>query len=82
MDARIIKLQEIEKRYLEISDLLMEEENVSDVKKYTKLSKDMGMGCLDKMVDMSAIEEIEEYLSVLQVLLPQEVEPNPLSPSS
>ncbi len=40
MDARIVKLQEIEKRYLEINDLLMLEENVSDVKKYTKLSKE------------------------------------------
>ncbi len=40
MDAKIIKLQEIEKRYLEINDLLMQEENVSDVKKYTKLSKE------------------------------------------
>ena len=40
MDAKIIKLQEIEKRYLEINDLLMQEENVSDVKKFTKLSKE------------------------------------------
>ena len=40
MDAKIIKLQEIEKRYLEINDLLMQEENASDVKKYTKLSKE------------------------------------------
>lgn len=40
MDAKIIKLQEIEKRYLEINDLLMQEDNVSDVKKFTKLSKE------------------------------------------
>ena len=40
MDAKIIKLQEIEKRYLEINDLLMQEDNASDVKKYTKLSKE------------------------------------------
>ncbi len=40
MDAKIIKLQEIEKRYLEINDLLMSEEIASDVKKYTKLSKE------------------------------------------
>ncbi len=40
MDAKIIKLQEIEKRYLQINDELMKEENVSDVKKYTKLSKE------------------------------------------
>ena len=37
MDARIVKLQEIEKRYLEINDLMLQEEIVSDVKKYTKL---------------------------------------------
>jgi peptide chain release factor 1 len=40
MDAKIIKLQEIEKRYLQINDELMKEENVADVKKYTKLSKE------------------------------------------
>lgn len=40
MDARLVKLQEIEKRYLEINDLLMQDEIVSDVKKYTKLSKE------------------------------------------
>ncbi len=40
MDAKIIKLQEIEKRYNEISDLMLLDENVSDVKKYTKLSKE------------------------------------------
>ena len=38
MDAKIIKLQEIEKRYNEITDLLMQDEVVSEVKKYTKLS--------------------------------------------
>ena len=40
MDAKIIKLQEIEKRYLEIQELMLLDENVSDVKKYTKLSKE------------------------------------------
>lgn len=40
MDAKIIKLQEIEKRYLEISDEMMKEETVSDVKLFTKLSKE------------------------------------------
>ena len=40
MDARIVKLQEIEKRYLEINELMMQDEVVSDVKKYTKLSKE------------------------------------------
>ena len=41
MDARIIKLQEIEKRYLEINDLMMSDEIASDVKQYTKLSKEL-----------------------------------------
>ena len=40
MDARIIKLQEIEKRYLEICDELVKDEVASDVKAYTKLSKE------------------------------------------
>jgi len=40
MDARIIKLESIEKRYLEIGELMLLDENVSDVKKYTKLSKE------------------------------------------
>ena len=40
MDARIQKLQEIEKRYLEIGDLMLIDENVSNVKTYTKLSKE------------------------------------------
>ena len=39
MDAKIIKLEEIEKKYLEIGELMLLDENVSDVKKYTKLSK-------------------------------------------
>ena len=40
MDARIQKLQDIEKRYLEIGDLMLIDENVSNVKTYTKLSKE------------------------------------------
>lgn len=40
MNAKIIKLQEIENRYNEISNLMLLEENISDVKKYTKLSKE------------------------------------------
>ena len=40
MDAKIVKLQEIEKRFNEISELMLLDENVSDVKKYTKLSKE------------------------------------------
>lgn len=40
MDARITKLQEIEKRYNEISDEMMKEEVVSDPRRFTKLSKE------------------------------------------
>ena len=40
MDARIVKLEEITKRYLEISDELVKDEVASDIKKYTKLSKE------------------------------------------
>lgn len=62
MDARIIKLQEIEKRYLEISDLLMQEENVSDVKKYTKLSKEQAQlkGAYDAYQDYKKYNQIIE----------------------
>ena len=38
MDARIVKLQEIENRFQEINELMLKDEIVSDVKKYTKLS--------------------------------------------
>ena len=40
MDAKIIKLKEIEDRYLQINEELMKDEVVSDVKKYTRLSKE------------------------------------------
>ncbi|MBR5754439.1 MAG: peptide chain release factor 1 [Erysipelotrichaceae bacterium] len=62
MDARIVKLQEIEKRYLEIGDLLMQEENVSDVKKYTKLSKEQASlkGAYD------AYQEYKKYSSIIE----------------
>ena len=40
MDAKIVKLEEIEKKYDDISEQLMKDETVSDVKKYTKLSKE------------------------------------------
>ena len=40
MDAKIIKLKEIEDRYLQINEELMKDEIVSDVKKYTRLSKE------------------------------------------
>ena len=40
MDARLIKLETIEKRYNEINDLMMSDEVVSDPKLITKLSKE------------------------------------------
>ena len=40
MDAKIVKLEEIQKKYDDISKELMQDETVSDVKKYTKLSKE------------------------------------------
>ena len=40
MDARIIKLESIEKRYLEINDELTKDEVAANVKMYTKLSKE------------------------------------------
>ena len=40
MDAKIEKLKEIEKRYLELGELLSKEEVVSDVKTFTKYSKE------------------------------------------
>ena len=40
MDARIVKLEEIQNRYDEISELMLKDEIVSDVKQYTKLSKE------------------------------------------
>ena len=62
MDARIVKLQEIEKRYLEISDLMLLDENVSDVKKYTKLSKEQASikGAYDAYQDLKKYTQIIE----------------------
>ena len=40
MDARIVKLENIEKRYLEIADEMTKEEVASNVKLFTKLSKE------------------------------------------
>ena len=40
MDAKIIKLESIEKRYLEIGEEMLKDEVVSNVKAFTKLSKE------------------------------------------
>ena len=62
MDARIVKLQEIEKRYLEIGELMLLDENVSDVKKYTKLSKEQASlkGAYDAYQDFKKYNQIIE----------------------
>ena len=62
MDAKIIKLQEIEKRYLEINDLLMSEEVVSDVKKYTKLSKEQA----SIKASYDAYQNYKKYTSIIE----------------
>ncbi len=60
MDAKIIKLQEIEKRYLEIGDLMLMDENVSNVKKYTKLSKEQASlkGAYEAYQELKKYEQI------------------------
>ena len=40
MDAKIVKLESIEKRYLEIGEEMLKDEVVSNVKAFTKLSKE------------------------------------------
>ena len=69
MDARIVKLEEIEKRYLEIGEEMLLDENVSDVKKYTKLSKEQARlkGSYDAYQELKrlnkTIEESKEMLN-------------------
>ena len=62
MDAKIIKLEEIEKKYLEIGELMLLDENVSDVKKYTKLSKEQARlrGAYE------AYQNYKKYTAVIQ----------------
>ena len=62
MDAKIIKLEEIQKRYLEINDLMLKEEVVSDVKQYTKLSKEQAK--LKAAYD--AYQDYKKYTSIIE----------------
>ena len=62
MDAKIIKLQEIEDRYNEINELLMSEEVASDVKRYTKLSK--GQAQLKAPYD--AFQNYKKYTAIIE----------------
>ncbi len=60
MDARIVKLQEIEKRFQEINELMLQDEIVSDVKKYTKLSKEQASlkAAYDAYQDLKKYQQI------------------------
>ena len=60
MDARIVKLQAIEDRYQEINELMLKDEIVSDVKKYTKLSKEQASlkGAYDAYQDLKKYQQI------------------------
>jgi len=69
MDAQIIKLQEIEKRFEEINDLMTKEEIVSDPKQFTKLSKEQASlkGAYEAYQQFKKLEEtIAEAKTMLQ----------------
>lgn len=84
MDAKIIKCQEIEKRYNEISDLMSTEEVASDPKQFTKLSKEQASikGAFDAYQEYkkltSALKDAEEMLNEddeeLKAMAAQEIE--------
>ena len=61
MDARIIKLENIKKRYLEINDELVKDEVASDIKKYTKLSKEQASL-------RASYEAYEEYNKLMETI--------------
>lgn len=70
MDARLIKLETIEKRYNEINDLMMSDEVVSDPKLITKLSKEQASirdayeAFQAYKTNTKAIEEAKELLEM------------------
>ena len=61
MDARIVKLESIKKRYLEIADELVKDEVASDIKKYTKLSKEQASL-------KAPYEAYEEYNKLIEII--------------
>jgi len=69
MEARIVKLEEIQKRYLEIGDLMMQDSVVTDIKLFTRLSKEQASlkGAYDAYQDLkkytAAIKDAEEMLN-------------------
>ena len=61
MDARITKLESITKRYQEISDELVKDEIASDIKKYTKLSKEQAS-------IKNAYDAYQEYKKLIETI--------------
>ena len=72
MDARIIKLQSIEKRYNEISELMSTEEIMNDPKQVAKLSKEQASiadayECFQRLKNLETdIEETKALLSEVE----------------
>ena len=62
MDARIVKLESIKKRYLEINDELVKDEVASDIKKYTKLSKEQA----SLKASFDAYEEYNKLINTIK----------------
>ncbi len=73
MDAKIVKLQEQEKRYLEIADELLKEENMTNPRLYTKLSKEQASlkGCFDAY---QRYKELTKGIEEAQLMLKDEDE--------
>ena len=72
MDAKIIKLEEIEKRYLEIGNELSTDEVASDIKRFTKLSKEHFWNDVPGFaveIDFSIIENSEAFIKTYENLL-------------
>ena len=62
MDAKIVKLQEIEAKYNQINNDLMLEENVTDIKKYTKLSKELA----SIKASYDAYQDYKKYTAIME----------------
>ena len=62
MDAKIVKLEEIQKKYDGISNQLMQDETVNDVKKYTKLSKEQAK----LKAPYDAYQDYKKYTQIIE----------------
>ena len=62
MDAKIVKLEEIQKKYDDISNQLMQDETVNDVKKYTKLSKEQAK----LKAPYDAYQDYKKYTQIIE----------------